>query len=249
MTTSKSAEDGLTIGDAAKRLGIPKRMVRHFISRPDRKALIERQYRTTKNGLTTVEIIPLELFEALEQNVKNGTGAYGAPNVESNDTKTTQPEGADAQTESDESGTDNGEAAGDVIQQTSEADDHGVESEASEKDEALQQSDSASRESKADITESHSDSIVTIDAKVGSLIDASSQNSSAETLMIVATYERLIAEKEARLLDLRASLEAERENSKRLAEALSKEQEIRAQQEKQAEATSPKPRWMFWARR
>ena len=47
-------------------------------------------------------------------------------------------------------------------------------------------------------------------------------------MLIVATYERLLSEKESRLMDLRASLETERQNVRRLSEALAREQAIHA---------------------
>lgn len=238
MTLSKSAQNGLTLGDAAKKLGIPKRMVRHFISRPDRKALLGRRYRTTKNGLTTIEIIPPELFEALEKSVRS---AYGSAN-----------------------GQNGGQSSEEDAPKNENEDASGVESrgDAPKPDEPIEEMRSAREETSENIDSNESDgekpedasgkgdSIVTIEAKVGSVIEAASGGGSPETLMIVATYERLLAEKEARLIDLRASLEAERENSKRLSDALAKEQEIRAvEQRKSSEpAPAPKPRWMFWKR-
>jgi len=59
----------LTIAEAAERIGVPKKTLRHMLLRPDRRARLQREYRTTKKGLITIELVPLDLLNEL-------TGAF-----------------------------------------------------------------------------------------------------------------------------------------------------------------------------
>ena len=156
MTTTKNSDKGYTIAEAASSLNVPKRTLRHALARPDRKARLLREYRNSKKGLITIEIVPQDLYDELAL----ATGSISSP------ADAQEPESAQA-----------------------------PEPDALESSEMVQ-SDSGGQ----------------------------APARPAETVLIVATYERLLAEKEGRLLDLRTALDAERENSRRLAEALAREQ-------------------------
>jgi hypothetical protein len=65
---------------------------------------------------------------------------------------------------------------------------------------------------------------------------------------VIVAYERLIEEQKARITDLQTALEHEREQSKRLTDALAREQALRlvgTTEEKPVE-TTPEPRRHWW---
>jgi hypothetical protein len=96
-------------------------------------------------------------------------------------------------------------------------------------------------------------------AKNGAGIRRNALNTAGpNTALVMQTYERLLAEKEARLGELQAALDHEREQSKRLTEALAREQSLRllppaqeaSQETLQEEAAEGKhPWWAFWQRK
>ena len=70
-TTTRSSDKGYTIAEAADSLRLPKKTLRHVLGRPDRKARLLREYRNTKKGLITVEIVPDDLYEELAASTAN----------------------------------------------------------------------------------------------------------------------------------------------------------------------------------
>jgi len=186
--------------------------------RPDRKARLLRQYRTRKNGLTTVEIIPADLFEEIKLSLSSAPELVDEGWDDAIAIEIGQPDPFAVEDEPAPDG-----ASEPAISEP-------VETAAPEKPESggaeIEKAQPAPVETALASAQPQS-------IQPNEVLSAQ-PSQSGETLMIVATYERLLAEKENRLLDLRAALEAERENSKRLAEALGKEQDLRAEPQKKS---------------
>lgn len=179
------SDKGFTIAEAAQGLNVPKKTLRHVLARPDRKARLLREYRNTKKGLVTVEIVPPDLYQELEGGSPAEVVANEAP-----------PVSGDAGAPQD------------------------------------------AKSPAAAVSVTLAEPVALAAAR------------HADTALIVATYERLLSEKEGRLMDLRAALEAERENNRRLSEALAREQSAHAaasQQRTAQEASSnPDPPRRSW---
>jgi hypothetical protein len=82
---------------------------------------------------------------------------------------------------------------------------------------------------------------------------ANTGTTSADAGRLLVAYERLLQEQQARIGDLTAALEHEREQSKRLQDALQREQTLRviAPQETLADLVDPEPSrawWQVWKR-
>jgi len=208
-----STTEPISIADAASSLGLPKATLRHILQRPDRRARLVRAYRTTKKGLRTVEMVPPDLLAEIRETYQPGT--------ESSIDDVISPDHVDESVENE--------------RESPESEDKTAGQDDSEEAEGI--AEPASFESQEGDA-----------AEFGSMVEAAADTQirlgmvsqqTGDAMMIVATYERLLAEKEARLIDMRAALESERENARRLGDALA-----RAQQS----AATEKPKGGFWAR-
>jgi predicted transcriptional regulator len=283
MSTSKSSDKGYTIAEAAEKLGVPKKNLRHALARPDRKARLVREYRNTKKGLVSVELVPEDLLADIAQTVAQYAPTSAAPTPEpavgdedavelpaaTGEDPVELPEPDDAAAldleralgidlaafaQPDDAFSDISEAEAALEEQTAVATD-------TIPDEIPEPVIEAEPENEA-VTEPVAEPVAeaTVEADVASTEIAASAPAelpvtveavqdlhvphtpnAADTMLVVATYERLLAEKEGRLADLRNALEAERENSRRLAEALAREQTLR-------ETPPQEVRRGFWAR-
>ncbi|MDR3707618.1 MAG: hypothetical protein P4L33_04915 [Capsulimonadaceae bacterium] len=213
---TRISEQGFTLAEAAEQLRVPKKTLRHVLTRPDRKARLLREYRNTKKGLITVEIIPQDLLDELSATLRTVAAPPDEEVAEPND-----------------------EAIGDTsLGEPS--------SETSAQADAPAQEDAPSAPD--DVDEPSTSVVAAPSINVSTSLLDTSQSGPGDARLIVATYERLLSEKDSRLSDLRAALDAERENGRRLAEALAREQETLAsmtQRLAQAAQDSSQPRSWF----
>ena len=262
MTTT----EGLTIGEAAEALGVSKQTLRLVLTRPDRKARILRAYRTTRKGLRTVEIVPADLMDELRE----------TPLPHQKQVGPLHPDLTEAAPSADlQSGNSSPDA--DVADNPLLADSglptHGIplSSEAAvsalltdvPRSPPISAAENAAESGEADgapgagspvapapMTATKDTRPTPFAAEVDALLGGSGGRT-GEAMLVAATYERLLAEKENRLGDLRDALSAERENSRRLAEALAREQDMRQTAALPASAPAAigaPPRRGFWAR-
>ncbi|HEY3332617.1 MAG TPA: hypothetical protein VGK19_21480 [Capsulimonadaceae bacterium] len=227
MPANPSSDKGYTIAEAAEQLGVPKKTLRHILTRPDRKARLLREYRTTKKGLVTVEIVPHDLYDEIAGSGPAADVTTDAPvTVHEIATETAQSElpGGDAVFS----------AAAEPVEPIEAAESGGA-------DEPAKQAETAPTEPQpAAVPDAGSANVIEAVLQSAPAL----QTNATDTMLIVATYERLLAEKEGRLTDLRSALEAERETCRRLADALAREQELRVVAPPAAEP----PRRSLWAR-
>lgn len=237
----------LTIAEAADSIGVPKASLRHMLMHPDRRSRLLHAYRTGKKGLRTVEMVPPELIEELR-------AAYGRP--------APSPPAGPAQPTAVQAPSRNGAPAEPLLSAgpfefatppRSEPADGAAgprsagAAPASTQDPA-HAADSTEPDPGASSPGGDSGRQLVVEAVAESQMRVSpAAGSGGDAIMIVAAYERLLAEREARLMDIHSALECERENTRRLAEALAASQEaLRAAQAPQpAPGTEPKG---FWAR-
>ncbi len=274
MTTSKSSDKGYTVAEAAERLGVPKKNLRHALARPDRKARLLREYRNSKKGLVSVEIVPVDLFLEIEHAAAQFAAFVSPDSVETGTELDDEPiaipvsYGDEPMPEPDDAAALDLErvlGAGVVaaVEQPAEFADVSMDevaavvdavvsepSSAPVAESAIEPTDTGEVAMEAEAAIEHTEvavqsepaTEVALQTETVRELRPAQQASAADTLLVVATYERLLAEKEGRLADLRNALESERENSRRLADALAREQALRA--EPKADAA----RRGWWAR-
>ena len=225
-----STNEPLTISEAADALGLPKATLRHILQRPDRRARLLHAYRNTKKGLKTVELVPLDLLEELSRNYPPVDGPHAA---DSEDSDGLTDEQATDVSSTDNAGTD--QAAVTIEMESIELTDDSDESTAANA--PLEIVDGgvadhghhlppADADSPADTeaNESHSQTSLAEPVAAAEIKLGSVNQQTGDAMMIVATYERLLAEREARLLEIHAALESERANGRRIAETLASTQ-------------------------